>query len=219
MIVLALDTALGACSVALGADGRIGAARRELRETGHAEAIMPMIAAVLAEAGVMARDLARIVVTIGPGSFTGTRIGLAAARGLALVRDVPVVGLSTFEALAEAAPRGAPLLVAFDARRDQVYAQAFDAARRPRGAPCALALEDLCALPLDRGEPIWTAGSAAHAAADVLAREGFRPQVCAGLDFPDAAMFLALGAGRPVPGERPRPLYLRPPDAVPASDR
>ena len=121
MKVLAFDTALGACSVAAWSEGEILAARHQRLERGHAEALMPMVEAVRAEAGLAYDEFDLIAVTVGPGTFTGLRIGLAAARGLALASGVALVGLTTLEVVAWGIPeqvRGAdPVLAVHDARR------------------------------------------------------------------------------------------------------
>src|SRR5450432_1394851 len=105
MTILALDTSGAACSVALrdGA-GRLLAHRFEALARGHAERLMPMLREVMAEADVDFAALALIAVTTGPGSFTGIRVGLAAARGLALASGLPILGITAFEALAGAVP-------------------------------------------------------------------------------------------------------------------
>jgi tRNA threonylcarbamoyladenosine biosynthesis protein TsaB len=103
--VLAFDTSAGACSAAvLGGDGTVLARRCEALERGHAERLLPMLRDVLAEAGVEIADLALLAVTIGPGTFTGIRIGLAAARGLALASGLPLVGVTSLEAVAASVP-------------------------------------------------------------------------------------------------------------------
>ncbi len=121
MRVLAIDTALAACSAAVLDTQQGGIIAREslpmLR--GHAEALMPLIRRVMDEAGTAFRDLDRVVVTTGPGSFTGLRVGIAAARGIALAIDKPAVGLSTLSAYAApylADDDNAPVVVAIDAR-------------------------------------------------------------------------------------------------------
>ncbi|MCB2100253.1 MAG: tRNA (adenosine(37)-N6)-threonylcarbamoyltransferase complex dimerization subunit type 1 TsaB, partial [Rhodobacterales bacterium] len=102
--LLALDSATGACSAAVRAGGALVAHRFQAMARGQAEALMPMAAEVLAEAGLTATDLDGVAVTRGPGAFTGLRIGLSAARGLALAAGVPCLGVTTFQALAEAVP-------------------------------------------------------------------------------------------------------------------
>ena len=124
MRLLAIDTAMAACSAAVleeGADLPRAAACVAM-ERGHAEALAPMVAEAMAKARLGFRDLDRIAVTIGPGTFTGVRIGLALARGLGLALAVPVIGIETLTAIAANEPAdGLPLLVAADARREEVY--------------------------------------------------------------------------------------------------
>src|SRR5437660_1819668 len=144
MLVLAIDTALSACAAAV-LDTRRGAtiASETLPLTrGHAEAVMPLIARVMDHAQVEFRDLDRIAVTTGPGSFTGLRVGIAAARGIALAAGKPAIGLSTLAGFA--APHIAnddpsSVVSVIDARHDNVYLQVFSGSGRtlvpPRVAP------------------------------------------------------------------------------------
>ena len=129
MLVLAIDTALDSCAAAvLDTDIKSVLAQETLAmKRGHAEALMPLIARVMAKARVAYLDLDRIAVTTGPGSFTGLRVGISAARGIALAANKPVVGLTTLSAyvapqVAEKSPL--PIVVAIDARHDHVYFQA-----------------------------------------------------------------------------------------------
>ena len=217
MMVLGLDSAGGACSAALWRDGAIIARRFEVMARGHAEALMPMAEAVMTEAGIDFMALDAIGVTVGPGAFTGVRIGLAAARGLALAAGVPAVGVTTFEALAAAVPEaeraGRVLLVAVDSKRADVYAQLFDAALEPMTEPAALSPVALA----DRlpARPLLTVGDGVPLLADILAgrdvRTGSAPP------HPDAGWVATLAAARLEagrPAETPAPLYLRPPDAI-----
>ena len=121
MLILALDTALDACAAAVVDTGnaRVIAQESQAMKRGHAEALMPLIARVIEASGIGFAALDRIAVTTGPGSFTGLRVGLSAARGIALAADKPVVGLSTLTAYA--APvvgqnAAQPVLSAIDAR-------------------------------------------------------------------------------------------------------
>ena len=128
MIVLAFDTAQGALSAAVrDGEGELAAIFEE-RTRGHAEALMPMLETVLAEAALGFAGLDALAVTVGPGTFTGLRVGLAAARGLALARGLPLVGVTTLEAVAApvSAVAGEAVVAAFDARRDEIYLQVFD---------------------------------------------------------------------------------------------
>src|SRR4029077_18352370 len=140
MRVLAIDTALEACSVAV-----LDTARADMRvqeslamQRGHAEALMPLVAHILQSAQLDFADLDRIAVTTGPGSFTGLRVGIAAARGIALAAGKPAIGLSTLAAFAApfiAADDSLPVVVAIDARHDNVYLQVFGPGGRTLVAP------------------------------------------------------------------------------------
>jgi len=135
MIVLAFDTSLARCSVALWRDGKILAHRESPMERGHAEALMPMVNAVMDEAGLAYAALSRIGVTLGPGSFTGLRIGLAAAKGLSLGSGAPAFGVTTLEAVAkQAAPDsgGRDIFVVLDTGRPEVFVQRFAPDLAPR---------------------------------------------------------------------------------------
>jgi len=121
--ILAFDTSGPFCAAALRAGGRIVSQRNEPMPKGQAERLIPMLEEMLAEAGLGWPDLAALAVCTGPGNFTGVRIGVAAARGLALGLGVPAIGVTGLEALAHGAPR--PVLACLDARRGQLYAQLF----------------------------------------------------------------------------------------------
>src|SRR5437773_7311126 len=128
MLILAIDTALDACSAGvLDTDaGKMIALESLAMKRGHAEALMPLIARVIKVAGIAFASLDRIAVTAGPGSFTGLRVGLSAARGIALAAGKPAVGLTTLTAFA--APivsenSDHPVISAIDARHDHVYFQ------------------------------------------------------------------------------------------------
>src|SRR5256885_7330086 len=129
MLILAIDTALDACAAAVldtGAGGVI-AQESQARKRGHAEALMPLIARVIKVSGVAFAALDRIAATTGPGSFTGLRVGLSAARGIALAAGKPVVGVTTLTAFAAPIISGTgephPVIAAIDARHDHVYFQ------------------------------------------------------------------------------------------------
>src|SRR5215213_11002865 len=140
MLVLAIDTALGACSAAVfdTIAGRIIASETLVMARGHAEAVMPLVARVMDDAAMDFAALDRIAVTTGPGSFTGLRVGIAAARGIALAAAKPAVGLTTLAAYA--APHIAhddktAIAVAIDARHQHVYLQIFGPGGRTLVAP------------------------------------------------------------------------------------
>src|SRR6516165_6421053 len=126
MIVLGLDTCLAACSVAVSEGARVLAYASETMARGHQERLAPMAERVMAEAGLDFQQLERIGVTVGPGSFTGLRVGLAFAKGLGLALGKPCVGVGTLEALAASEPGPGLTVAAIDAKRHQVYLQAFE---------------------------------------------------------------------------------------------
>lgn len=205
-MILAIDTSAAQCAVALTAS-RLGegapVAERQAMERGHAEHLFPMIEAVLATAGAVYRDLSRIAVCTGPGSFTGVRIGVAAARGLALGRGIPAIGISRFEALATEAlaSDGGPVAVCLAGRGGTVYLQCFG----PDGA--ALAPPEMVdAAVLDLSIPPGCTRFAGDAA------PGSAATVANGL--PDPVVVARLAAAR-APGPLPAPLYLRGADAEP----
>ena len=143
MIFLAFDTTGASCAVALSHGGQVVAQRFEAMTRGQSERLIPLIESVMQEAGVDYSQLSGLAVTTGPGGFTGVRIGVAAARGLALALDIPAVGVSAFEVWAHfivsqedrQKKSGARLLVALDARRDDLFTQFFDLEARPLEAP------------------------------------------------------------------------------------
>src|SRR6516164_10556034 len=150
MLILAIDTALDACAAAVldTGTGRMIAQESEPMKRGHAEALMPLIARIMKQSGLPFAALDRVAVTTGPGSFTGLRVGLSAARGIALAANRPVVGLTTLSAYA--APVVGedvenPVVSAIDARHDQVYFQVVggdgSSLVEPRVGPIAEALE------------------------------------------------------------------------------
>jgi tRNA threonylcarbamoyladenosine biosynthesis protein TsaB len=173
LIVLGLDTCLASCSVAVLDGERVLAAAREVMARGHQERLAPMAQATLADAGLKAGALDRIGVTVGPGSFTGLRVGVAFAKGLAFALRRPAVGVGTLEALAAEA-RGL-VFAAVDARRGQVYLQGFEAGRALM-APDALPVETAAArvAELSAGRPFTVVGSGAPLLAD-LGAAGLRP--------------------------------------------
>ena len=140
--VLGFDCAGRGCSAAVLADGAVAASRSNPMERGQAEALLPLIASVLAEAATSLDELDLIAVTVGPGTFTGLRIGLAAARGMAVAAGLPVAGVTTTETVAYAVPeaerRGRTLLVAIDGKRADIFVQAFAEDLTPLGEAAAL---------------------------------------------------------------------------------
>jgi tRNA threonylcarbamoyladenosine biosynthesis protein TsaB len=223
MRVLAFDTCLGAVSAAVRwqqASGKWHACERyEERATGHAECLMPMIRDVMQEGGLSFADIDRIAVTLGPGSFTGVRIGVAAARALALATGRPVVGTTSLEAMAHVAKRslaGSPddelLGVAVDARRGMVYWQAFENGCKPVSPPVLCALADIPSLLGIRG--IMIVGSGAAAIAETINRMGGNARAALPNLQPRAGSLAVLAAGLQ-PMNEVKPLYLRAPDVRP----
>jgi tRNA threonylcarbamoyladenosine biosynthesis protein TsaB len=217
MRVLAIDTALGACSVAVfESDAGIFLARESLpMARGHAEALMPLVARVMDAAGIEFADLHRVAVTVGPGSFTGLRVGIAAARGIGLAASKPVVGVSTLAAFAApsiAISRASTVVTAVDARHGRVFLQVFGSAGGtldgPRLAPIAEA-----ARPADG--IVHVVGSAADLVAAAWPSEGPPPTLVEAEAAPDIEWVARLGVRADPQHAPPRPLYLRPPDAQP----
>lgn len=204
-LILAFDTSVAHCAAVLLAGERVVVARAEAMAKGQAERLMPLLAEVLAEAGMGWHDLAALAVGVGPGNFTGVRIAVAAARGLALGLQVPAIGVTVLDAVAYGLPR--PLAVVEDARRDQVYLQVFSADAAQAAQVCALA--DLP--PLLGG--LALAGSAA---AQVAALTGGAVRVPHCDPVEAMARIARSRIGQPQP--RPAPFYLRGADAAPPRD-
>jgi len=206
MIVLAIDTAGTGCYAALydsDTDTVLGSAGADIGR-GHAERLMEFVDGALDAAGFDLPSVERVAVTVGPGSFTGIRVGVAAARGLALALGVPAVGVSSLAALAADRQAGERLLVAMDAKRDEVYWQAFAADGQALSPPALASLEEA------RGIVAAHDGALAGSAAALLRAEA--PQETDGVSIATVAR---LGARLDPQGHLPRPLYLRGPDAKP----
>ena len=223
MIILAIDTSMAACSAALlsGADsGSACTVRRALPGRRHAEILMPMVVDVMAQAGIGFDALERIAVTVGPGSFSGVRVGVAAARGLALATGASLTGMTSLAVMAAGARnqleigQDEPLSIVHDARRGQVYFGRFDGDGHVRGEVELLSPE-AAAEQSDRRAWLAGSGAALVAAAD--------PSKSFSLGLPDLlpdAEDLARLAIHVEPDTAPlSPLYLRPPDAKPQSGK
>lgn len=217
MRLLVIDTALGACTAAVFQDDRLLAGRFEPMTKGHQERIGGLARDVAIQAGGGLDQLDRIGVTVGPGSFTGLRVGLAFALGLGAALDRPVIGLSTLDALAaslEPVTKSGPLAALIDARRGQVYAKIFlnGAAAGPDEA---LSIEVAAKRIADLGPGVRLVGGGA-----ALIAERFSDPAAVAIDARVApspqALALLTRAADPAAAP-PRPLYLRAPDAVPPS--
>jgi len=221
MLILAIDTALDACAAAVldTGTGKLIAQESQALKRGHAEALMPLIARVMKESALPFAALDRVAVTTGPGSFTGLRVGLSAARGIGLAAGKPVVGLTTLSAYAAPIVSEAgeqPVISAIDARHDQVYFQVVSgngsSLVRAKVAPIAEALEAS-----SFGAP-HLVGNAARILADRWPSDAPPPIKVEALAAPDINWVAWLGAAV-TPGTAPaKPFYLRAPDAKPSQD-
>lgn len=217
MKVLGLDSAGSQCAVAV-LDGEcVAFARADAMTRGQAERLMPLIAEALAAAAIAPGALDLIAVTNGPGSFTGIRIGLAAARGLALAIGRPAIGVGVLDAYAAAVPppvrRARTLIVSVESKRDEFYLQAFKAAGTALAPPAQVHPRDLAAW-LPAG-PLLLAGDAAARLQAQLVGHDF--VMAHDAHAVDAAWVARLGRAQATNGgavEPPRPFYLRAPDTT-----
>ena len=221
MRVLAIDTALEACSAAVldGGRGGITASETVAMTRGHAEALMPLIARVMKESGIAFASLDRIAVTTGPGSFTGLRVGISAARGIALAAGKPVVGLTTLTAYAApvvARNSEQPVIAAIDARHDHVYFQAVSGNGGSLIGPRVAPVEE--ALGASRFGAPHLVGNAAKILADRWPANAPPPFKVDAQAAPDIAWVAWLGAAVNPDTAPARPFYLRAPDAKPPKD-
>jgi tRNA threonylcarbamoyl adenosine modification protein YeaZ len=214
MTILAIDCSAALCAACV-YDERAG---RELgREVldlgrGHAEHLMTVIEAALKAAGRTYADLSAVAVSVGPGSFTGVRVGVSAARGLALALKIPAVGVTTLEALAaEARERfsGRAVLAALDGGRGEIHVALYDAGGRTVREPAALGLDETAAIAKEL-TPVL-AGTAAKAVAEAAVSDF---DIASERGTADIAVYARIAA-RKETGEKPRPVYLREADAKP----
>jgi tRNA threonylcarbamoyladenosine biosynthesis protein TsaB len=219
MLILAIDTALDACTAGiLDTDaGKLIARESKPMKRGHAEALMPLIARLMKDSGIAFAGLDRIAVTTGPGSFTGLRVGLSAARGIALAASKPVVGVTTLTAYA--APIVSqnpeqPVISAIDARHDQVYFQVVSGNGAPLVRP-RLGLIDEALGGSQFGTP-YLVGNAAQILADRWSADAPPPFGVDPQPAPDITWVAWLGAAVSPDTAPARPFYLRAPDAKPA---
>jgi tRNA threonylcarbamoyladenosine biosynthesis protein TsaB len=228
MNILAIDTCLGAVSVGIGRDhpdGKFSITECfERRSTGHAERLMPMIEAEMTRAGLAFRGLQRVAVTLGPGSFTGVRTGIAVARALRLAAGVDIVGASSLAVMAHrifesggGGEAAAPVMIAVDARRGRLYAQLFGSnALDPLTPPSELTAEAAAELALGHsGTRI--AGSGAVIVAEAAGEANTLTLACGDVE-PHAGDLIRL-APRLAPMADVKPIYIRPPDAKPQGEK
>ena len=211
MKILAVDTALGACSTALLEDDRVLSRRWTAMERGYAEALAPMVDEVMREANIAFQSLDRLAVTVGPGTFTGQRVGLAFMRGLRVALGKPLLGVTSLAAMAEQArseagtDQGAAI---HDARRGEVYLEVL-------GTPLSarlLTFDEACLALGGLKGPLVLSGTAARRTAEALENADLEIHVCE-IVAPDAVWVARLALDMEPGTSPPRPLYLRAPDA------
>jgi tRNA threonylcarbamoyladenosine biosynthesis protein TsaB len=216
MLILAIDTALDACAAGVldTEAGKLIAQESQAMKRGHAEALMPLIARVIKESGIAFASLDRIAVTTGPGSFTGLRVGLSAARGIGLAANKPVVGLTTLTAYA--APvvsqnAEQPVISAIDARHDHVYFQVVSGNGSSLILPRVAPIEE--ALGASQFGAPYLVGNAAGILSQRWPAHAPPPFKVDAQDAPDIAWVAWLGAAVSPNTAPARPFYLRAPDA------
>lgn len=211
--ILAVDTCFGACSAAVVRNGHVLAGQIVPMERGHAEALAPMVDAVMKTAGLQFADIDQLAVTTGPGSFTGQRVGLAFMRALRIALRKPLIGITSLAAMAEQARVTSGRKVAaavHDAKRSEVYLE-LSGADGPARLMSLTAAEDL----LREISDLALAGTAAPHFSQIC-----RNASNSGIVAPDAVWVARLADKAGVDRTVPRPLYLRAPDAkLPAAHR
>jgi tRNA threonylcarbamoyladenosine biosynthesis protein TsaB len=213
MRLLAIDTSSEASSVGIVSDGRL-IVRTAIVGRGHAEVLMGQVEEAMAGAGIAFPDLDRIAVVVGPGSFTGLRVGIAAARGFALATGKPAIGISTLvvhAAEAQAFVGKRPVLAVLAAGRGEIYGQFFASDGSDLGPPRAASPEVFAA---EVTRETVLAGSGADLVIAALPMD-VRAEVAHRRSSPDLATLCRMAQSAPLGGGAPRPLYLRPPDAKP----
>jgi tRNA threonylcarbamoyladenosine biosynthesis protein TsaB len=217
MRVLAIDTALEACAAAVldTEHGRVASETLPMVR-GHAEALLPLIGRVMQQADMAFSALDRVAVTTGPGSFTGLRVGISAARGIALAAGKPAFGLTTLAAFAApliAQDSRTALIVAIDARHEHVYLQVFGTGGRTLVAPRIASVAD--AVRSAAHGPVRIVGTAANMLAAAWPPEEPAPVQVEDLRAPDIVWVGRLAVAASESSGPPKPLYLRAPDAQP----
>jgi tRNA threonylcarbamoyl adenosine modification protein YeaZ len=212
-MILAIDTASTLCAACvLDAGVERGRAVRDLGK-GHAEHLMAVIEEALAQAGVTYADLSRIAVSIGPGSFTGVRVGVSTARGLAMALRIPAVGVTTLEAIAAEARDTLgtrPVLAALDAGRGEIHAGLYDATGGSLLDPAVMTLEQAVSI-VRQHTPVLCGSAARLIAAELGTTRDIGPVSTTA----DIAVYARLGAEKSPAAGKPKPLYLREADAKP----
>lgn len=201
MLIVGLTSSTATVGVAVARDGELRASRQVVTDRRHAEEITPLLTEALREADCSVAEIDRLAVDVGPGRFTGLRVGLATARGLALACSLPMVGVTSLELLAAGSP-GRPVVAVIDARRNEVFQQVFHSSGPEKavvGPPAELA----AAVPLDA----VVVGDGADRYHDIYGAPVVLGQA------PDATVLVGLAADRtPQNGSEVLPVYLREPD-------
>lgn len=213
MAVLSFDTSSVNCAVHLKREDGVCHERSDAIGHGHAEYLIGMIDEALAALGLEYGDLTRIGVTVGPGSFTGVRVGLSAARGLSLALDIPVAGVSVLRALCEDHLSETARLVVLDAGRGEFYAELFAPDGSSCGGPLLYKADDPFPASWSRYRSLSLIGSGARHILDRLEGAAVLGEAAA----PSIATVARLCAMERIMNAKPKPLYLRPPDAKPQS--
>jgi tRNA threonylcarbamoyladenosine biosynthesis protein TsaB len=217
--ILGIETALGACSVALLDGNKITGHAHEKMKRGHAEALAPMTESVMCKTKNSYSNLERLAVTTGPGTFTGQRVGIAFVRAMALALKIPAVGVTTLDALSEQAlqeEKADWALAVSDAKRGEVYLSARALSGETLVATAIMTYEEAATLAKDKieshGSNLVLAGTGAEILLPIFKSKGWNLQPAKVLQ-PDAIFVALLGAVMPTPKSSPKPLYLRAPDA------
>ncbi|MCB8819257.1 tRNA (adenosine(37)-N6)-threonylcarbamoyltransferase complex dimerization subunit type 1 TsaB [Microvirga rosea] len=218
MRILAIDTALSACSACLWESGAPEPLARETipMERGHAEALLPLIDRVTSQVDGGFGTLSRVAVTVGPGSYTGLRVGISAARAIGLAAGIPVVGVATLSAFLAplmTGERRGLFTAAIDAKHGQIYVQAIGAGGRAVIPPSLMGYRE--ALRLLGSGPLLVAGTAANTLTAEARAQGIEVAISDDAPGPDIAWVARLGAMADPAQALPKPLYLREPDAKP----
>lgn len=220
MILLAIDTSSNLCAAAIYdcSSDRLLAAKSENIGRGHAERLMGLLGEVLEEAGIAYRDVGKIVATSGPGSFTGIRVGLATARGLALGLGIEAIGVNVLEVIAyqhNVSKTHKPIVVAMDAKRGEVFMQVFSAKGMHLTKPVAVPVDLIGQYLPD--QPFRIAGSASSIITNMISAipscQKFK--VCSNQSAADIGIISKFAATLIDVSEKPVPLYLRSADAKP----
>jgi tRNA threonylcarbamoyladenosine biosynthesis protein TsaB len=213
MKILSIDTANGACGVALLIDGKIATSVFDNENGKQAERLLPIIMDVLAKGGIGYKDLSAVAVNIGPGSFTGVRIGIAAAKGLNLVHKTPLIAVTSLEVEAACVDTEKNILVVLDANRGQVFCQMLNSAKKTLSDAVMLDYADIGSAIIE--DDFVLAGSGSSLVADILAKD-YKFTIAPSRTKSAAEIIAHIAADKFANNEGSdsiHPLYIRPPDA------